>query len=258
MSTLAGMRITTFAVCEQGAREYNDDTFADADLMAGRALVVSDGAGGHQGGAIAARVVTDHVLLHLAQAPHWHDDTLRAAVDAASSAVRRRQQEERALAKMSATVVVLCLDAGARLARWAHLGDTRLLLFRRGTAEQLTRDHSVLQSFADAGLLESMGDSHPDRSVLYAAVGAEGETRPEVGMRADLEEGDAFLICTDGVWDTLPSASIERLLGFAGSVQEWVESIAAAVKAAARPGQDNFTAIAAWFGSPTEVTVIRA
>lgn len=252
------MHITSFAVCEQGDRDYNDDTFADADLMAGRALVVSDGAGGHRGGAIAARIVTDQVLLHLAQASHWHDGTLRDAIDAASSAVRKRQLEDAALSKMSATVVVLGLDVGAGIARWAHLGDSRAYLFRRGIAQQLTRDHSVLQSFADAGLLESMGDGHPDRSVLYAAVGAEGETRPDVGARTDLEEGDAFLLCTDGVWDTVGVADFERLLGFAGSVQEWVQSIAAAVRSADRPAQDNFTALAAWVGSPAEITVIRA
>jgi serine/threonine protein phosphatase PrpC len=253
------MQITTFAACGQGARDHNDDTFADADLMAGRCLVVSDGAGGHRGGAIAARIVTDSVLLHLAQAPQWHDDTLRAAIDVASAAVHQRQQENPSLGKMSATVAVLCLDAGARVARWTHLGDTRVLFFRRGVCEQLTRDHSVLQSFADAGLLESMGrDEGPDRSVLYAAVGAEGDTRPAVGMRADLEEGDAFLICTDGVWDTLTTAAIERLLGLAGSVQEWVQSVGAAVRAAKRSNQDNYTALGAWVGSPAEITVIRA
>ena len=258
MSMVSAMHITSFAVCEQGSRDYNDDTFADADLMAGRALVVSDGAGGHRGGAIAARIVTDQVLLHLAKAPQWTENTLRDAVDAASAAVHRRQAEDRALSKMSATVVALCLDVGAGVARWAHLGDSRIYLFRRGIAQQLTRDHSVLQSFADAGLLDSMGDGQPDRSLLYAAVGAEGETRPEVGARHDLEEGDAFLLCTDGVWDTVPVADFERLLGFAGSVQEWVESIAAAVRGTASPKQDNYTALAAWVGSPTEITVIRA
>jgi serine/threonine protein phosphatase PrpC len=258
MSMITATHITSFAVCEQGRRDYNDDTFADADLMAGRALVVSDGAGGHRGGAIAARVVIDQVLLHLAKAPQWTDRTLTDAVDAASVAVRRRQSEDRALSKMSATVVVLCLDVGAGVARWAHLGDSRAYLFRRGIAQQLTRDHSVLQSFADAGLLDSMGGGQPDRSVLYAAVGAEGETRPEVASRDDLEEGDAFLLCTDGMWDTVPVGDCERLLGFAGSVQEWVESIAAAVRAAASPTQDNYTVLAAWVGSPTEITVIRA
>ena len=86
MSMVSAMHITSFAVCEQGSRDYNDDTFADADLMAGRALVVSDGAGGHRGGAIAARIVTDQVLLHLAKAPQWTENTLRDAVDAASTA----------------------------------------------------------------------------------------------------------------------------------------------------------------------------
>lgn len=250
------MQVTTFAVSGQGARAHNDDAHADAELLAGRCVVVADGAGGHRGGAVAAQVVTEAVLLRLANASHWDDAALLAAVDAASRAVHRRQEESPTLAEMSATTVVLCLDHGGATARWTHLGDSRLLHFRRGVVEPLTRDHSVLQSFADAGLALD-DDALPARSVLYAAVGAEGDTRPVVGMRTDLVDGDAFLLCTDGVWDTVPEHELERLFALAGSVEEWVTSIGAAVDRAAKPNQDNYTAVGVWIGSPEVITVIK-
>ena len=83
------------------------------------------------------------------------------------------------------------------------------IAFRRGAAHQLTRDHSVVQSLTDAGLLsESSSARGVDRTMLYAAVGAEGDTRPVGGAGMKLEDGDVFLLCTDGVWDSAPTAFI--------------------------------------------------
>lgn len=252
------MQITTHAICEQGARPYNDDAFADAELMAGRCVAVADGAGGHRGGAVASRIVTDTIMLHLAAAPQWTDAVLIGAVDAASAAVRARQRVDAHLREMSSTVTLLCLDMAQSVARWTHLGDSRIYFFRRGECEQLTHDHSVVQSFIDAGLTAGNGlRITPDRSMLYAAIGSEGDTRPEPRNRPGIADGDAFLLCTDGVWDVVPPHELTRLLAFAGSVREWVESIRDAVRRADKPMQDNYTALGVWLGSPDEITVIR-
>ena len=252
------MRVTSHSTTDIGSRDYNDDSCADADLMAGRCVIVADGAGGHKGGAVASKLVVDSVLLHLASAPVWDDRTLLAAVDAASAAVHVRQRDDAATAEMSSTVAVLCIDGAAGAARWTHLGDTRILFFRRGVVEQLTRDHSVVQSFIDAGVYDGeMAGGRPDRSMLYAAIGAEGETRPAVGSRDNLEDGDAFLVCTDGVWDTIREETITTLLNISASVEEWVSSIASVVRTTAKVRQDNYSAVGVWIGSPEEVTVIK-
>jgi serine/threonine protein phosphatase PrpC len=252
------MQVTTHWITETGSRDYNDDSCADANLMAGRCIIVADGAGGHKGGAVASKLVVDSVLLHLASAPTWDDGALLAALDAASASVHWRQNEDRGISEMSSTAAVLCIDAVAGRARWTHLGDTRILFFRRGNIEQLTRDHSVVQSFIDAGVYDGeMATGRPDRSVLYAAIGAEGETRPTVGSRTDLEDGDAFLVCTDGVWDTIREETITTLLNLAGSVEEWVSSIASVVRTTAKEKQDNYSAVGVWIGSPEQITVIK-
>jgi serine/threonine protein phosphatase PrpC len=85
----------------------------------------------------------------------------------------------------------------------------------------------------------------------------EGDTRPRVGECSTLDDGDAFLLCSDGVWDTVDAARIASLLHLANSAQQWVDSIGAAVLQAANPKQDNYTAIGVWIGSPDEVAVIR-
>jgi serine/threonine protein phosphatase PrpC len=252
------MQITSFAISEPGSRDHNEDALGDAELMAGRCLVVADGAGGHRGGGMASRIVIDATLLHLAAAPTLDNGALVAAIDAASAAVRKRQSEEPGLAHMSSTVVLLCIDGAKAMGHWAHLGDSRILFFRRGIVRQLTRDHSVMQSLSDAGLLANGSSLRGmDRTTLYAAVGAEGDTAPVPGEGLTLEDGDAFLLCSDGVWDTVGNDHMARLLGFAGSVQEWVEAIGNAVRVVGKPNQDNYTALGVWIGSPEQITVTR-
>jgi PPM family protein phosphatase len=252
------MQVTCHWTSDTGARDYNEDSCADGNLTAGCCAIVADGAGGHKGGAIASKVVVETVLRHLGSAQAWDEPTLLAAIDAASAAVHARQREDATMSEMSSTVAILCLDAAARSACWTHLGDTRILFFRRGVVEQLTRDHSVVQNFIDAGVYDAeVAGGRPDRSVLYAAIGAEGETRPTVGSRQALEDGDAFLVCTDGVWDTIREETITALLNIAGSVEEWVSSIASVVRTTANEHQDNYSALGVWIGSPEQVTVIK-
>jgi PPM family protein phosphatase len=252
------LQLTSAALSRKGSRDHNEDAYADADLMAGRCTVVADGAGGHRGGAIASHVTVDTVLLNLARAPQWTEAAMVAAIDAAGAAVRRQRSDERERSDMASTVAVLCIDASNGDARWAHLGDTRILLFRRGNATLLTRDHSIRQSFVDASLVPNDARAPgPNRSALYAAVGAEGDTRPRVGTCKPLQEGDAFLVCTDGVWDCVEAERIAALLYVASSPREWVDAIDAEVQRASDPQQDNYTAVGVWIGSPSEMTVIR-
>jgi serine/threonine protein phosphatase PrpC len=244
-------KITSSAVSDCGMRDHNEDAYASEDLMAGRCAVVADGAGGHRNGDIASRLTVDTVLLSLASARVLNEAALVAAIDAAGVAVRRLRDDQWRHSDMASTVAILCIDAETSAARWAHLGDTRILFFRRGTTKLLTRDHSIRQSLVDASL--AFGDSDdagPNRSALYAAVGAEGDTRPRVGECAALEDGDAFLVCSDGVWDTVDASHMATLLEHADSAQQWVESIGAAVRQEAKAQQDNYTAVGLWIEWP--------
>jgi len=250
------MRITTYAISRVGSRANQDDALGDADLVAGRCAVVADGAGGHRGGAIASKVATEAILLNLASARRWSAERLEEAIAAASRSVKKQQETHSQMSEMSSTVVVLCLESDGRKAFWTHVGDSRLFHFRRGVGTQLTKDHSVLQSFEDAGVVLP-GSAKPDRSVLYAAIGAEGDLKLVVDSKPDLHDGDAFLMCTDGVWDNVSLMDMERMLQESTTVEEWVRGVADSVAGAHRESQDNYTTLGVWVGSPEQTTITR-
>lgn len=238
------MNISSYSLSEPGARPYNEDSHRDATLTAGRCLIVADGTGGHRGGALASQLVVETALLYLAAAAAWDAAVLVQAIDAAGDAVHARQAKGDGLIHMSSTVALLCIDPHRAAARWAHLGDSRVLHFRQGAVRCLTRDHSLRQSLVDAGVItEGAQSSRYDRTMLYAAVGAEGDTRPVASEALTLESGDAFLLCTDGAWSAVEPEKMAALLGQAPTVEGWVQAIADAVRAFADPKQDNFTAV---------------
>jgi serine/threonine protein phosphatase PrpC len=253
------MDVCCAAFSRPGSRDSNQDSTGEAATPAGRIFVVADGAGGHLGGAIASRVVVDAVTASLRARPGFDHDAVAAAIDAATLEVRRQQKDDRTLVNMSSTVTVLCIDAAGERACWGHLGDSRIYHFRRGIIEAITRDHSVVQSLMDAGIY-SPGDvrDHADRSVLFAAIGSEGESRPAVAGPVALQDGDAFLLCSDGVWDVLRDHRLEALLRRSGSAGEWIAAIEQEVIAGNHLAQDNFSAIAVWIGSPEAITVFGA
>lgn len=248
------MKIRTCAVSEAGSRHGNEDAYGNAELMEGQCVVVADGAGGHRGGAVASRLAVDATLLHMGAVPIWDNHSLIAAINAAGNALRARQAQEPPLREMSSTVAMLCIQAQSRVARWTHLGDSRILFFRGAETRQLTRDHSVLQSLTDAGLVgNSLPSAKFDRTVLYAAVGAEGDTSPEVDSLL-LEEGDAFLVCTDGTWGSISTETMSSLLHRSRNVQHWVESVREEVTKASNPSQDNYTAVGIWLTARDDAT----
>ena len=83
----------------------------------------------------------------------------------------------------------------------------------------------------------------------------EGEVEPHTVVRAvELREGDAFLLCSDGWWETFDGVAIVASLARALSPQDWLADMRGQIAARGKPRQDNYSAIAVWVGDPGEVT----
>jgi protein phosphatase/serine/threonine-protein phosphatase Stp1 len=217
-------------------RDHNEDRFVDRPEIG--LWAVADGAGGHQNGELAARLVAEA----LEAIPH----DLGSAQILAEVRLRLQQVHEalrEAAAKldgnaMIATTVVVLLAGDTHFAcLWA--GDSRAYLLRDGALTQVTRDHSLVQELVDAGVItEAEAEGHPRANVITRAVGVTDESLQLDKVTGRLVTGDRFLLCSDGVCKTVDNATIAANLGGDADPNKLLDL------ALARQAADNITVVA--------------
>lgn len=215
-------------------------------------VVVADGMGGHAGGAIASEAVVQ------AARKVWHRHTLQAmppaellgtvvkeAHDGINTAGKGKNISPRS------TCVLLYLNG--KQTHWAFVGDSRMYRFRGGELLERTRDHSVVQMLVDLGKVrEDQMGKHPDQNRLTQSLGGEAAPEPEFGS-AEAKFEDGFILCTDGLWETVTTAEMGQAL----RAQSLGKSAKALVAAAAERGGktgDNVTVALARFGTTATPT----
>ncbi len=188
-------------------RKINEDAvlvLADQQIW-----VVSDGMGGHEAGDFASRVVVDSVAL----IPPGLEagDKMRAVRQALQNAHRVIHAEAEARGGIiGATVVTFLLANGHFGALWA--GDSRLYRLRDGHAELLTTDHSLVGTLVAAGQLTwDEAEHHPQSNAITRAVGV-GEELELDKIRGEVESGDRFLLCSDGLSKYLTIDGVGRAM----------------------------------------------
>ena len=217
----------------QGARPYQEDSWALKTLGDGSLLaVVADGMGGHAGGAVASRIVVETFVHSLEQGGGLAD-----GLKDANSAVRRGAAGKPELAGMGATVVAAQVRGDE--VRWISVGDSPFFLVSLGRIERLNADHSMvpqIEAMVKRGMLTAEeAERHPARHTLREAVMGEKLNLIDRGSRK-LERDARLLLCSDGV-QTLGEAAIAAIA--ARPVQALID----AVLAAAAEHQDNVTAV---------------
>jgi len=231
-----------------GARDHNEDDLRTGQHDGMAFAVLSDGAGGHKNGAIASDLVVRVVTVELQSQRELSSQALHNAVHDAHEVLLLQQAGAAERERMHATLVALWIDVAAARALWSHVGDSRLYLLREGKVRHVTRDDSVVQQMVDVGLITAEAALvHPKKHHLQCAMGVETAFVAHTLERAyALSAGDAFLLCSDGWWEGLEAADIERTLAAAHSPQAWLASMHVLIGTAANPHQDNHTAIAVW------------
>ncbi len=218
-------------------RQRNEDSLRvhrDAGL-----LVVADGMGGHAAGDVASRMAAEVVE----SAAVDDGQTLAQALRLAHEALIEAGREGRGAPGMGTTCVACRLHG--RLLETAWVGDSRLYRMRGGRLEQLSRDHSCVQSLVDAGELAAEAvATHPQRHVLAQCLGGAAPEGMEVEAETiAAEPGDRLLLCTDGLTGELPDARIEELLAAEADDRRAAQALVDAALAAG--GHDNVTVIVA-------------
>lgn len=247
------MQIDLAILSRRGGRNYNEDACGHWHSERNLCCVVADGAGGHGGGDHAARLAVQHILSTYAAAPDGSPEAIRRMIVDADRTIIEHRQDGTPLQNMHSTVVALFVDLENDDAAWGHCGDSRLYVFRGGRIAQRTRDHSVVQSLVESGLItEEKMRSHPQRSELLSALGV-GESDLQVSTSQapwKIAPGDVFLLCTDGLWEYVEDRPLEESLAAAASPKAWLDDLEQRVLQAAshKPRHDNFSALTAWVG----------
>lgn len=238
------------------ARRHNEDAAlviiavhdGDDALPAFGLFALADGMGGHQAGevasSLAARTVAHHIVHYLylptlvsqeygTDQPTL-DEVLVNAVQAANSAVASQVPG-------GGTTLTCALLIGPR-AYIAHVGDSRAYVVTEANGlDQITHDHSLVDRLVEMGqLTRAEAATHPQKNVLYRAIGQRGALEVETHVRT-IPEKERLLLCSDGLWGTVGDAEIANIVTTAPSLQAACENLIAAANQAG--GHDNITAI---------------
>ena len=202
---------------------------------------MADGVGGHAAGEVASATIID-ALAPLGDSEPGYDlvGRLHEAVFEGNAAIARRVADDAGLQGMSTTLTAILFD-GARYCL-LNIGDSRTYLLRDGSLEQLTRDDSYVQLLVDQGhITQEAAGSHPQRNLVLQALTGEAVMEPAMTVH-EARAGDRFMLCSDGLTDVVPRATLAEVLA-AGEPQECVDRlIAMAIDAGTR---DNVTVVIA-------------
>jgi len=230
-----------------GNRNSNQDRFDIVETDEGVLLVLADGMGGHFGGDVAAQALVDiardrylNVMRPVAQPGRFLTEVIQATHEALVS-----YAAEQNLGNIPGTTAVLCLIQHGHM-DWAHVGDSRLYLFRSGLPVFRTTDHSYVEQLYQQGIIRrSEQDTHPRRNHITQCIGAMPQApEVEVGKGKALRLGDIVLLCSDGLWGALDDAQLGLMLQDEGSLDDVLERMAMRAEQISYPHSDNISVVA--------------
>lgn len=194
-------------------RDTNQDHAGTLQTRDGFLAVVCDGVGGNNGGERASELAVDSIISIFKVSQEANPlSKIREGIRSANRRISEEASIDPELRGMATTVVALYLDKDG--AYWAHAGDSRIYFFFQGELVQITKDHSLVQSMVDKGLIsEKMAETHPFKNIITRAVGEKKDIEIETGeMKIDYSDDIKFLLCSDGVSGMLKKSDIVDIL----------------------------------------------
>mgnify|MGYP003393415975 CR=1 FL=1 len=255
------MKFAVYQTSQIGGRKYNQDRVAYAYTDDALLLVLADGMGGHLHGEIAAQIAVHTFMQAFAQVakPRVPDPEafLRENTKHGHDAIMRYAQENQLAGNPGTTCVAALVQDGQVC--WAHAGDSRFYLLRDRAVAAVTHDHSVVQQWADWGIitLEEM-KTHPDRNKITNCLGGVDDMfYVESSTRVALQSGDVLLLCSDGLWGPLLDKEVAEGLA-EGDLSAMMGKLIETSLRREQARADNTTAVVARWGAGEENTTDMA
>jgi PPM family protein phosphatase len=227
-----------------GKRTNNEDNLFPAFQTAtpnDRLFLVCDGVGGSEKGEIASQITCKAI-------PEWYsrnrisvsdDQVVHNAVGFAKAEIEAYLRNNPGSEGMATTLTLLHLhENGATV---AHIGDSRVYHIRNGKILWKTKDHSYVNNLVEAGVItETEALNHPQRNVIMRALhGKDSSSLADVNTISQLEPGDYFFLCSDGIMEGISETELTEILGAAASDKAKIDVIE---KKCTELSNDNFTA----------------
>ncbi len=251
------MNFTAAGLSDVGLqREHNEDSYCI--LSEHRLFVVADGMGGHRAGDVASRMATSEMTAYFdassvdgagVESPTKDDprmtpdqSRLISAVKLANQRIFQTSIRNRSVQGMGTTVVGALFNRDDRKIHVAHVGDSRAYRVRADDITQLTRDHSLLNDYLL--VMPNLSDAQKERlpsNVITRALGMQQAVAVDVSV-ADVESGDVYLLCSDGLNGMVEDERIREIIRDAGRD---VETAAKTLVSQANQngGEDNTTVV---------------
>jgi protein phosphatase len=200
-------------------REANEDASThvsptDPHLLAtkGALTVVADGMGGHASGEVASRMAVEHVTRLYYQRDAPAHDALKYALEEANRQVYAASLADERFYGMGTTCTALAIVGDAGIC--GHIGDSRLYLLRDDQLRLMTEDHSAVMELIKLGVITpEEARRHPEKNIILRALGTTPEVEADTwDAPLPLHTGDAFLLCSDGLYDLVQDAEIKLAL----------------------------------------------
>ena len=269
--TMNPLRVEAFGQTDRGRkRPTNEDNFAIAELRRalfvrqsslrqpdtligdelGYLFIVADGMGGYEGGEQASALAVETIEQFLLNTLGWlfglsGDEVLtefQQALRAADHRIVAAASQKPQLGGMG-TTVTMAYATGQSL-YVAHVGDSRLYVWRRGVLQPVTRDHTVVAQMVSQGVLSpEEAATHKMRHLITNSVGGPSEgVKPEI-HKLVLEAEDVLLLCTDGLTEMLSDAAIADVLRTGKPSETCCQTLVELANQLG--GRDNITAVVA-------------
>ena len=224
-------------------RSMNQDYIYSSPEMVGslpNLFLVADGMGGHKAGDYASRFAVENLVIYINRAGKGSPVMqLKMGIEEVNERLYEESLKREELKGMGCTLVAGVVEDGTLYV--ANVGDSRLYLIQAGAIRQVTRDHSYVEEMVAMGQMERDSSAYNrQKNIITRAMGI-SETVDTDFFEVDLEPGDYFLLCSDGLTNMVEDRDICRIVSGPGTMREKASALIA--EANRRGGNDNIAVV---------------
>ena len=177
-------------------------------------FIVSDGVGGAENGELASRLISECMGAALQEIPaaHLNSEVINNLLKTAQHKLVDYARERGLNEDMATTFSLLVLNGSRAFISWC--GDSRVYHIRNGKILYKTSDHSLVNTLVKSGeITEAEAAAHPQKNIILKAIRADySPIEAEAIWINNIEDGDYFLLCTDGLLENISDNDLESLI----------------------------------------------